>query len=256
LSQADAAFSDAARRTVKTADDSSSVYQAVFDFRDPSTIESIDRLDDAIMGGISTSSVVPGDGFAKWVGVCRTEGGGFCGFRTNPFTKPLQANGADGFYLIVRLASDVDTNRRVWKLSTRVRPDRGEMLYQAPLTFEQSSTDTWSKIKVPFDSFRLVRGPRFVADGAPLNTTGGLYQVGMTMSKFIFGGDLVPLDNFRDGFFELQIQEIGLYKDGQDVTSLQVTTPEVLTKNEAKKNRSLMLKVLAPVSKLFFSEKR
>jgi hypothetical protein len=78
----------------------------------------------------------------------------------------------------------------------------------------------------------------------------------MTMSKFIFGGDLVPLDNFRDGFFELQIQEIGLYKDGQDVTSLQVTTPEVLTKNEAKKNRSLMLKVLAPVSKLFFSEKR
>lgn len=234
----------------------SAVFRTVFDFRDPSNIDSIDRLDDAIMGGISTSSVVPGDGYAKWVGVCRTDGGGFCGFRTNPFVKPLQPAGADGFYIVVRLTSDTDADRRVWKLSTRVKPDRGELLYQAPFSFQQETTDEWSRIKIPFDSFRLVRGPRFVADGAALNTTGGLYQVGMTMSKFVFGGDLQPLDNFRDGFFELQIQEIGLYKDGKDVQPLEVSSPEVLGKEETKKKRPLLLKLLGPVSKLFFSEKR
>lgn len=53
------------------------VYKAVFDFANSTAIDQLDRLDDAIMGGISTSAVraVPGEGFARWSGVCRTDGG-------------------------------------------------------------------------------------------------------------------------------------------------------------------------------------
>ncbi|GKZ01160.1 hypothetical protein MPSEU_001067400 [Mayamaea pseudoterrestris] len=234
---------------------STSYFQPIFDFTTLSTIDKLERLDDAIMGGISTSSVRNGAGCARWTGVCRTDGGGFCGFRTNPFTKPLMAGSADGFYTMIRLASDNEAKRRVWKFSTRVKPDRGEQLYQAPVIFDQATPEEWSLIKIPFDAFRLVRGPKFVSEGPALNTTGGLYQIGMTMSQFEFGGDLKAMDNFRDGFFELHIKEIGLYKDDAQVASLfDVSSPQVLAKEEAAKKRPLLLKVFKPVSKIFFSE--
>jgi Complex I intermediate-associated protein 30 (CIA30) len=60
-----AAASDAATTT----------YQPVFDFSCAETVDKIERLDDAIMGGISTSAVRASDGFARWSGVCRTDGG-------------------------------------------------------------------------------------------------------------------------------------------------------------------------------------
>lgn len=76
------------------------------------------------------------------------------------------------------------------------------------------------------------------------------------MSKFVFAPEPLEIDNFRDGFFELQIKEIGLYKhqtiESQDKVAIQ--TPKILTKSEAKSRRPLLLKVLLPVSKLFFSE--
>jgi hypothetical protein len=51
-------------------------YEAILDFAQPATIDLVDRLDDAIMGGVSTSSVQPSkDGYAIWAGVCRTDGG-------------------------------------------------------------------------------------------------------------------------------------------------------------------------------------
>lgn len=50
----------------------------ILDFAQPETIDLVDRLDDAIMGGISTSAVQPGNGFARWGGVCRTDGGYVC----------------------------------------------------------------------------------------------------------------------------------------------------------------------------------
>jgi hypothetical protein len=231
-------------------------YKPVFDFSKPETVDMIDRLDDAIMGGISTSSVMyvdahGADNYTKWSGVCRTEGGGFCGFRTNPFREPLQVGDADGIYLIGRLASDEEPERRVWKMSTRTKPDRGEVVYQAPFTFEKKRT--WSRIEVPFSEFKLVRGPRQVPDAPSLDTEGGIYQVGMTMSKFAFGVNMTEFENFRPGFFEVQLRDIGFYKS--DI-NLQVETPQVLSKKEAEKQRNLLLKVLFPVAKLFFSEQR
>jgi len=238
-------------------------FTPIFDFTRPETIDQIDRLDDAIMGGISTSSVQPSldGGFARWGGVCRTDGGGFCGFRTNPFAEPLLTGDSDGLYVQCRLVSDDEPERRVWKLTTRTKPDRGELLYQAPFDFTSKDRENWTTVKVPFDTFRFVRGPRMIPDGPPLDLSKGLYQIGMTMSKFAFGVNTTELENFRDGFFELQIKEIGLYKritqeasQAATATATAVAAPKVLTKVEAKKQRPLLLKVLLPLSKIFFSE--
>ena len=230
----------------------------------------IDRLDDAIMGGISTSTVIQANAtnesassssmmYAKWFGVCRTDGGGFCGFRTNPFREPLQVvQEAEGLYVVARLASYDEPERRAWKMSTRTEQGRGEVVYQAPFVFpsaETAMTEEWSYIEIPFTDFRLVRGPRQVPNAPPINTTNGLYQIGITMSKFAFGQNTSEIENFRDGFFQLDLGEIGFYTHTPN-KELSVVTPAVLSKQEAKKKRPFLLKVLSPVGSLFFSERR
>jgi hypothetical protein len=155
-----------------------------------------------------------------------------------------------------RLASDNEPERRVWKMTTRVESSRGEVLYQAPFSFQATGEDEWSRVKVPFESFRLVRGPRMIADAPPLNVTGGLFQVGMTMSKFAFGQNTTEIENFRPGFFELQLKSIGLYNDEAKNAMETLPSPQVLSKEEAMRKRSILLKILLPLSKLFFSEDR
>jgi len=273
-------------------------YEPVFDFANPEeqAVSKFDRIDDAIMGGISTSQIRQSSSannnnendeeccFASWSGVCRTDGGGFCGTRTLPFQDgvPLRVGNGDGFYLKARLASDNEPERRVWKLTTRVENvQRSEQLYQAMFEIpkddnENDDKDTpnsneWKTIRVPFESFVQVRGPRIVANGPPLNVTGGLYQIGMTMSKFQIATNTTEFFNFRPGYFELQIKEIGVYssnkvKEAETEASTATTTtstiattietPMTLTKEEAKKKRPTALKILSPVAKVFFNEKR
>ena len=54
-------------------------FEPVFDFADESndSIASFERIDDAVMGGISTSTLkkLKGEPFARWTGVCRLDGG-------------------------------------------------------------------------------------------------------------------------------------------------------------------------------------
>ena len=247
----------------------------IFSFHRNDTVALFDRIDDVIMGGTSTSTLldVPDTPYAKWFGMCRTTGGGFCGIRTLPFAAPLNistpasssANNYDGFYLMCRLASDQEPQRRAWKMSTRIQPDRGEQLYQARFHFSQTSADQWSTVTIPFDRFRLVRGPRSLPDSPPLNVSAGIYQIGMTMSKFGIGqtNNVTEVENFRDGPFELQIKEIGVYRDynknasqkDAEAADQSVNLPRIYSKEEAKKQSSLILKILRPISKLFFTEK-
>jgi hypothetical protein len=252
-----------------TKESTTTTYQPVLDFSNAHCVDLIDRLDDAIMGGISTSTVMtmtttdddderPGQQrCAKWFGICRTDGGGFCGFRTLPFQGPLPVDdSATGFYLRARLVSDREPERRVWKFSTRTKPDRGEVVYQAPFQL----TTEWSYIQVPFADFQLVRGPRTVPNGPPINTTAGVYQLGLTMSQFAFGQEtMTAVKDFRPGFFEVHMREIGFYKENTAVAStseFKVETPRVLSKRQAATQRPMRLKVLLPVAKLFFSEQR
>ena len=243
-------------------------YEPVFDFSDPDSVSKFDRIDDAIMGGISTSSLRPSsDGaasFASWSGVCRLDGGGFCGTRTLPFRdgvplKVVDDNGTpkDGFYITAKLTSDNEPQKRIWKITTRVdNVSRSEQLYQADYEIppQGEGESEWKTIRIPFSSFVQVRGPVLVPDGPPLDVSSGLYQIGLTMSKFQISSNLKELPNFRPGYFELQIKEIGVYSSASSSTAID--TPQTLSKQEAEQNKPAVLKILFPIAKLFFNEQR
>jgi hypothetical protein len=59
--------------------ESTGTYQPVFNFStiEDDAVSKFERIDDAIMGGISLSSLkqLPGEDFARWSGVCRLDGG-------------------------------------------------------------------------------------------------------------------------------------------------------------------------------------
>jgi hypothetical protein len=177
---------------------------------------------------------------------------GFCGMRTLPFQEPLQfGNDAEGFYMVCRLASDNEPERRVWKMTTRSERSRGEELYQA--SFQLPAEEGWTRVKVPFQDFCLVRGPRMVEGGSTLNTTGGIYQIGVALSKFQISRNMSEIENFRPGYFELQLEAIGVYSNSTE--SMQVAGLSTLSPEESKRKRPLIVKMLLPVSKIFFSEK-
>ena len=151
--------------------------RTVFDFADANADATVnfERIDDAIMGGISLSALKnTTQDFASWSGICRTDGGGFCGMRTLPFREPLDAAGSRGLFVDCRLASDDEPERRVWKITCRVDGSRGEMVYQA--AFPMPKGAEFSRVFVPFDDFQLVRGPRVVPGAPKLNVTNGIYQ--------------------------------------------------------------------------------
>ena len=181
-----------------------------------------------------------------------------------PFESPLNATGYDGIFLEANLASDDDADRRMWKMTVRTDSSRGEKVYQAQFDFGKAikeadagdNVEKWAKVLVPFDSFQLVRGPRLVPDGPRLDLSDGLYQIGMTMSKFKIAVNTTELENFRPGFFEVHVKKIGFYKsDGDETKSMtKSSVPDTLSKEQSQKKRPLILKLLLPVAKVFFSE--
>ena len=100
-----------------------------------------------------------------------------------------------------------------------------------------------------------------IQDAPALNVSGGLYQVGLSLSKFQIGVNVTELSTFRPGFFELQLQEIGVYSSSTSTQSdtgallLETGPVQTLTKEQAKKKRPVLLKVLSPITSLLFSEK-
>jgi hypothetical protein len=65
---------------------------------------------------------------------------------------------------------------------------------------------------------------------------------------------LTEVENFRDGFFELQIKQIGVYRNQSSLVPHSVSVPKVFTSEEAKKRAPILLKLLRPVGVLFFTE--
>lgn len=172
--------------------------------------------------------------------------------RTLPFQEPLQVgNNAEGFYMVCRLASDNEPERRVWKMTTRSKRSRGEELYQA--SFQLPAEEGWTRVKVPFQDFCLVRGPRMVEGGSTFNSTGGIYQIGVALSKFQISRNMSEIENFRPGYFELQLEAIGVYSNS--TKCMQVAELKTLSPEESKRKRPLIVKMLLPVSKVIFSEK-
>ena len=54
-------------------------YLTIFDFTNSTydTVSKFDRIDDVIMGGISTSTLrqQPNEPYSRWSGICREDGG-------------------------------------------------------------------------------------------------------------------------------------------------------------------------------------
>ena len=100
-----------------------------------------------------------------------------------------------------------------------------------------------------------------VKEGPPLNVSSGLFQLGMTMSKFAWNRT-GEIENFRDGFFEVKIKSMGLYYDESEVERQSTVIassgqPEILSRDEAKKKKSVLFKLLGPLVRIvFFSEAR
>lgn len=220
--------------------------------------------------------------------------------RTLPFANEalLNATGMEGMYMDCRLVSDDEAERRVWKMTVRTDSSRGELVYQAEYDLqrameeaktnnirtvgeEKTTVDTddddddlpWARVLIPFENFQQVRGPRLVPDGPKLDVSGGIYQIGLTLSKFKMARNTTEMENFRPGYFELRIHQIGFYQrdennimvtaektvvskeeDTNTTTSLHSLVPDTLSKEEAAKKRPLLLKLLLPMAKLFFSE--
>jgi len=240
---------------------SSIQYAPVFDFSvaESNDIAKFDRIDDAIMGGISTSTLreVKSKPFVSWSGVCRIDGGGFCGFRTLPFRTPLNVTGSEGLFINCRLVSDDEPERRVWKMTVRSESGfRSEQVYQAGFELPRNIEDQegWNSILVPFSNFQLVRGPRIVMGGPALDTSAGIFQVGLSMSKFKISPNATEIENFRAGYFNLEIEKIGTYSNDFSKEAI-IQTVETETKEEMKKKQSLVFQILAPFFKFFFSEK-
>lgn len=70
----------------------------------------------------------------------------------------------------------------------------------------------------------------------------------------MISSNVTELQNFRPGFFELQIKEIGIYTGKRE--RINVAAPATLSKEEAEAKKPILLKVLRPLAKVFFSEKR
>eukprot|EP00980_Cylindrotheca_fusiformis_P029508 scaffold23496_cov188-Cylindrotheca_fusiformis.AAC.6 len=254
-----AGFSSASLRSTFTdVDTKDPTLTALFNFSnvEENAVSNFERIDDAVMGGISLSSMKqnPEEEFARWSGICRLDGGGFCGTRTLPFQSPLQVGEAEGFYLLCRLTSDDEPERRVWKMTTRSERSRSEQLYQAVFQLPKTTDDEWNLVKIKFSDFTQVRGPR-VVEGAPkLNATSGIFQVGLSLSKFLISSTVKEIEDFRPGFFELQVKEIGVFVDGNVPAEIEFSG--TLEKDVAEKKKPLVLKVLGPIAMVFFSEKR
>jgi hypothetical protein len=210
------------------------IFNPIFDFTGETSlpnentkqksIASFKCIDHAIMGGISLSALkdVPQKNYASWSGVCQTDSGGFCGMRTLPFLTPLNATSQDGIYIDCKLASNDEPEQRMWKLTVWVDPSHGgEMVFQSQFDLKiamdasKEMGDDWAHVKVPFDMFQLVRGPRLVLDGSKLDVLGGIFQIGMMLSKFKIVVNMTQLENFWPGFFDLHIQRIGFYQQLQ-----------------------------------------
>jgi uncharacterized protein YbjT (DUF2867 family) len=190
-----------------------------------------DRLDDVIMGGQSSSAIVPlGDGrTAAWRGRLVHEGGGFCGQRTQKL-GPADWSRFDGVEVRARLGKlggaelllgkegssaappQLPNNVATFKLNIKTldQEDVPEATYQA--SFDVDAQGGWTTARIPWSDFvRVERAQAVVSpddDGAAPLDPSQISKVGLVYSRFAFNKARNP--NHSPGEFELQIGQGGL----------------------------------------------
>jgi hypothetical protein len=244
------------RRTGTLNAATSTALTPLFDFEGTgaeNAISAWERIDDVIMGGVSSSKLSLDETSAIFEGRLRSEGGGFCGQRMRLLAEPVDLSDAGGLALDVRATdAGADPSKRVWKVAIRTKQDRGEVVYQA--MFEPPRGGR-SVVKLPFDSFRLVRGPRLVPGVPPLSAadTKQTFQISLVVSKFTVSEDGSALPGFEEGPFALRLFSVGTYNDGAS-SAPSIGLPRPLTKEEQEAAAPLMLRMLRPLADVLFGE--
>jgi hypothetical protein len=231
---------------------------ALYDFTGPALQTSIsqwERIDDVIMGGISSSRLVaaPDSSCAYFEGKLREMGGGFVGQRVRLLAEPLDLSNESGLW--VDLEADADARSRVFKLALRTRQDRGEVIYQAEFAPPPLSRTRWL---LPFSEFKLVRGPRLVPGVPPLSAANAssVFQLSFILSKFCISADGAALPNFKEGPFRTKLFGVGAFRSAPTAVAGDVAKPKAMTEKAAQAARPLPLKLLAPILALLFGEPR
>ena len=227
-----------------------------------------ERIDDVIMGGVSSSRLVlatDAAGGAIFEGRIREQGGGFCGQRMRLLAEPLDLSSASGIYLDLD-ACQVGVDMRVLKVAMRTRQDRGEVVYQRAF---QPTARGRELVYLPFDEFRLVRGPRLVPGVPPLSPrqANETYQISLVVSKFEVSETGAPLASFKEGPFALRLFEVGTYRYVEGAAGAAAATaadamiapapvpvPRALSEAEQAAAASPLLRILRPVLGLLFGE--
>lgn len=212
------------------------------------------------MGGVSSSRLAldPEDGGASFEGRIRSEGGGFCGQRMRLLSQPIDLSTSDGMYLecaIPKASEDaIDPSRRVWKMAVRTKQDRGEVVYQQAFTPPAVGAGR-QVVRLPFDGFRLVRGPRLVPGVPPLTPeqVNETYQVSIVVSKFCVSETGEALAGFEEGPFCLKLYSVGTYGTGASATP-ELSLPSALTEAEQRAAAPPLVKLLRPLLGLLFGE--
>lgn len=141
----------------------------LLDFSRPEVVASWISLDDRVMGGVSSSALVPGDtGTAFFRGrLSRENGGGFASVCSLP--RPLDLRAFSG--VAVRFRGD----GRGYQLRLRSTADLDGPVHQAPF---DGPVGRWCTAWIRFDELRASFRGRPVPDAAPLDrervTTFGL----------------------------------------------------------------------------------
>ena len=219
-------------------------------------LSAFERIDDVIMGGISSSRLVLATddrGGAIFEGRLREEGGGFCGQRMRLLAEPVDLSSACGIYIECD-GSETDCASRVWKVAVRTKQDRGEVVYQA--AFEPPNGR--QVVRIPFNSFRLVRGPRLVPGALPLTAaqTNETYQISLVVSKFQVSETGEALPGFKDGPFALRLYGLGTYaaESASLVKEPPVAIPRAMSSEEQAAASPPVLRLLRPLLGFLFGE--
>ncbi len=176
--------------------------KVLFDFSNPASPvnQTWGALDDVVMGGVSNSSIQPGDGKAVFTGIVSTDNsGGFASVRTRNFDPAIDLSAYEGIKLRLR----GDGNR--YKFLVRDDDSWDSVGYSH--SFDTVSGE-WIEVQIPFSQLVPVFRAKTIPDGRIVNA-GRVRSLQLMLSKFEYDGALNP--NFSPGQFRLEVGAISAY---------------------------------------------
>jgi len=182
---------------------SNAISPIFFDFRDPrqDLRETWGAVDDVVMGGISESQLIFGDGTALFTGLVSTaNSGGFASVRTRNFSPPVDLSAFQGIDLRVK----GDGQR--YKFLVRTTQSWDGLAYSYAF---DTQANQWMAVRIPFADLRPVFRAKTVTDAAPFRAS-QVISFQLMLSKFEYDGALNP--SFRPGPFQLQVETIAVFR--------------------------------------------